>query len=55
MQIVMDKSRPQEERDQAARELREQISKAMPHVAYEDARASIHQWWLVDRANAEAA
>lgn len=51
MRRVMDGSLADADRLAARAELRQTIGRAMPHVTYEDARASVMQWWRVDEAN----
>lgn len=48
MQQAMDSSLPQMDRLQAGSELRQAISRAMPHVQYDEARAAVLSWWRAD-------
>jgi hypothetical protein len=51
MQKAMDKTRSAEDRLQAGADLRLAISRAMPHVPYEDAREAVLSWWRIDEHN----
>jgi len=55
MQISMDTSRSKAERDAAGVEVRELISRTMPHMPYADARAEVLIWWDVDEPMRAAA